>query len=56
MVLYAVLLHFGTLIAVFVCFWKDIVELVKELFLTLADLTKGRGLRLNERVSGSLVF
>ena len=48
-VLYAVLLHFGTLIAVFVCFWKDIVELVKELFLTLADLTKGKGLRMNER-------
>ena len=47
--LYAVLLHFGTLLAVFVCFWKDIVELVKELFLTIADLVKGRGLRLDER-------
>jgi undecaprenyl-diphosphatase len=47
--LYAVLLHFGTLIAVFVCFWKDIVELVKELFVTIGDLVKGRGLRLDER-------
>ena len=47
--LYAVLLHFGTLVAVFVCFWKDIVELVKELFVTISDLVKGRGLRLDER-------
>ena len=49
MLFFTVLLHFGTLIAVFVCFWKDIVELVQELILTIKDLIGGKGLRLDER-------
>ena len=49
MLFFTVLLHFGTLIAVFVCFWKDIVELVQELILTIKDLIGRKGLRLDER-------
>lgn len=47
--LFAVLLHLGTLIAVFVVYWKDIWELIVELCLTIRDLCTGKGLRLEER-------
>ena len=46
---FAVMLHFGTLLSVFVVFWKDIVELFKELILTIKDLIGHKGLRLDER-------
>jgi undecaprenyl-diphosphatase len=49
MLFFTVLLHFGTLIAVFVVFWKDIWELIQELILTIKDLAGGKGLRLDER-------
>ncbi len=49
MLFFAVMLHFGTLIAVFVVFWKDIWELLKELVLTIKDLVGRKGLRLDER-------
>ena len=47
--LFAVLLHVGTLISVFVVYWKDILELIVELCLTIRDLVTGKGLRLEER-------
>lgn len=47
--LFAVLLHVGTLISVFIVYWKDIWELIVELFLTVKDLFTGKGLRLEER-------
>ncbi len=47
--LFAVLLHVGTLISVFIVYWKDIWELIVELFLTIKDLCTGKGLRLEER-------
>lgn len=47
--LFAVLLHVGTLISVFFVYWKDIWELIVELFLTVKDLCTGKGLRLEER-------
>ena len=47
--LFAVLLHVGTLVSVFICYWKDISELVVELFITIKDIFTGKGLRLNER-------
>ena len=47
--LFAVLLHVGTLISVFVVYWKDIWELIVELCLTIRDLVTGKGLRLEER-------
>lgn len=46
---FAVMLHFGTLLSVFVVFWKDIVDLFKELILTIKDLIGHKGLRLDER-------
>lgn len=49
MLFFAVMLHFGTLLSVFVVFWKDIVELFKELILTIKDLIGKKGLRLDER-------
>lgn len=47
--LFAVLLHLGTLVSVFICYWKDIWELICELGLTIKDLVTGKGLRLDER-------
>lgn len=47
--LFAVLLHLGTLISVFVVYWKDICELCVELVVTIKDLFTGKGLRLEER-------
>ena len=35
--LYDIMLHIGTLVAVFIVFWKDIVMLVKEGFLIIGD-------------------
>ncbi|MBQ1228877.1 MAG: undecaprenyl-diphosphate phosphatase [Firmicutes bacterium] len=47
--LFAVLLHVGTLISVFIVYWKDIWELIVELCLTIKDICTGKGLRLDER-------
>lgn len=47
--LFTVLLHVGTLISVFIVYWKDIWELVVELVLTIRDLCTGKGLRMEER-------
>ena len=47
--LFAVLLHVGTLISVFIVYWKDIWELIVELCLTIKDLCTGKGLRLEDR-------
>ena len=47
--LFAVLLHVGTLISVFIIYWKDIWELIVELFITIKDIFTGKGLRLDER-------
>ncbi len=42
---FTVMLHFGTLLAIFVVYWKDIVDLCKELFYTIKDLVTGQGLQ-----------
>ncbi len=44
--LFAVLLHLGTLVSVFIVYWKDISELVVELFRTIKDIFTGKGLCL----------
>lgn len=41
---FAVLLHLGTLISVFIVYWKDIVELFIELCFVIVDIFTGRGL------------
>ena len=47
--LFTVLLHVGTLISVFIMYWKEIWELIVELVLTIKDLCTGKGLRMEER-------
>ena len=47
--LFTVLLHVGTLISVFIMYWKDIWELIVELGLTIKDLCTGKGLKMEER-------
>ena len=47
--LFTVLLHVGTLISVFIVYWKDIWELIVELCITIKDLCTGKGLKLEER-------
>lgn len=47
--LFTVLLHVGTLVSVFIVYWKDIWELIVELVLTIRDLCTGKGLRMEER-------
>lgn len=36
-----ILLHLGTLIAVFVAYWQDIVDMIREFFLFIGDLIHG---------------
>ena len=43
-VAFAVLMHLGTLISVFIVYWKDIVELFQELGRTIVDICTGKGL------------
>lgn len=52
--LFAVLLHVGTLVSVFIVYWKDVWELIKELGLTIKDIFTGKGLRLQERPTRKL--
>ena len=47
--IFTILLHVGTLISIFFCYWKDILALIIELFLTFRDIFTGRGLRLDRR-------
>lgn len=46
--LFSVLLHAGTLISVFIVYWKDIWELIVEFFRMIGDLLKGKGAGLKE--------
>ena len=52
--LFTVLLHVGTLISVFFMYWRDLIDLIKEFFIALADLVTGKGLRLDERPTRKL--
>ncbi len=53
---FTVLMHLGTLLSVFIIYWKDIVELVIELALTIRDLFTGKGLRINANPTRRLGF
>lgn len=48
--LYNILLHFATLIAVCIVYWRDIVEMILEFFRGLAALFSRRGAREETRV------
>ncbi|MBQ9016023.1 MAG: undecaprenyl-diphosphate phosphatase [Firmicutes bacterium] len=53
---FTVLMHLGTLLSVFIIYWKDIVELVKELCWTIRDICTGKGLRINSSPTRRLGF
>ena len=38
----SIVLHLGTLVAVFAAFWRDIFAMIKEFFLTIGDIFKGK--------------
>lgn len=48
-IFFAVLLHIGTLVSIFIVYHKDIYALIKELFLLFKDIFTGQGLRIEER-------
>ena len=45
---FTVMLHFGTLVAIFATYWKDIIDLIIELFATLKDIFTGKGIQMNK--------
>ncbi len=45
---FTVMLHFGTLIAIFVVYWNDIVALIKELGALIVDVCTGKGIQMNK--------
>ena len=53
---FAVLLHLGTLISVFIVYWKDIVDLIKELGAVIKVICTGKGLRVNANPTRRLGF
>lgn len=53
---FTVMLHVGTLVSVFIIYWRDIVELVVELFATIRDLFTGKGLRIKSSPTRRLGF
>ena len=53
---FAVLLHLGTLVSVFIVYWKDIIDLIKELGAVIKDIFTGKGLRVNANPTRRLGF
>lgn len=53
---FAVLLHLGTLISVFIAYWQDIGALIVELFKMFGDLFTGKGMRINANPTRRLGF
>lgn len=49
--IFAVLLHVGTLISVFIVYWKDILGLIYEFFGTFADLVKTKRFDVNKNAT-----
>ena len=54
--LFAVMLHVGTLISVLAVYWKDMVRLIFELCYCIRDICKGRGPRINANSTRRLGF
>ncbi len=50
-----ILLHVATLVAVFIVYYKDILEMIKAFFGMIGDLFTGKGLRLKEFLYRRLV-
>lgn len=48
-IFFAVLLHIGTLVSIFIVYHEDIIKLIVEFFVMLKDIFTGKGLRIDER-------
>lgn len=48
-IFFAVLLHIGTLVSIFIVYHEDIYALINELFLLFKDIFTGKGLKIEER-------
>lgn len=53
---FTVMLHMGTLLSIFVVYWKDIIRLLYELGRCIGDICKGRGPRININETRRLGF
>ena len=53
---FAVMLHLGTLLSVFIVYWKDIVELFRELAAVIKDIFTGKGLMVDKNPTRKLGF
>lgn len=53
---FTVLMHLGTLFSVFFIYWRDIIELIAELFATIRDIFTGKGPRINSSPTRRLGF
>lgn len=40
---FAIILHLGTFLAIVIAYWRSVVNMIKEFFLMLGDLFRGRG-------------
>lgn len=47
---FTAMLHFGTLISIFIVYFKDIAILVKEFLMVILELITGKGLNINKNV------
>ncbi len=54
--LITIVLHLGTLVAVFIAFWRDILGMIKEFFLTIRDIFTGRFSWRNMNDSRRMMF
>lgn len=54
--IFAVLLHVGTLISVFIVYWKDILGLIYEFFGTFADLVKTKRFDVNKNATRKMCW
>ena len=45
---FTVMLHFGTLLSIFIAYRKDVAALLKELFLLIANVCTGKGIQMNK--------
>lgn len=54
--LFPVLLHIGTLIAVFAVYWEDLLGLIVEFFMVLKDVFTGKGLQIRKNERRKLGF
>ena len=54
--IFAVMLHVGTLFSVFAVYWKEIKDLFLELMMLFRDIFTGKGLRINANETRKLGF